>query len=141
MSLYDLPTEARTREEKDWCTSKPKTPPIVCLCGSTRFREAYMQYNLSETLAGKIVLMPGSFTHAEQHGDFGNKERLFGPEVAAALDELYKRKIDLADEVLVLNIGGYIGASTLNEIDYARANGKPVRYHQHQHVWPDGKAR
>ncbi|MDE2105440.1 MAG: hypothetical protein KGL39_49895 [Patescibacteria group bacterium] len=46
----------------------------------------------------------------------------------AALDELHKRKIDLADEVLVLNVGGYIGDSTRSEIEYAHSIGVPVRY-------------
>jgi cell division protein FtsB len=50
------------------------------------------------------------------------------PEQKIALDELHKRKIDLADEVLVLNVGGYIGESTRSEIEYARKLGKPVRY-------------
>ena len=46
----------------------------------------------------------------------------------ARLDELHLRKIDLADEVMVLNVGGYIGDSTRREIEYANAHGKPVRY-------------
>ena len=88
---------------------------------------------MEETLAGKIVLQPGSYTHAEQGegSPFGNKERLFGPEVAAKLDELYLRKIDLADEVLVINVDNYIGASTQKEIAYARAQGKPIRWLVH----------
>ena len=116
------------REEKDWCTAQPARPTIVCLCGSTRFATAFAQANLSETLAGKIVLMPGSFTHAEQAPGQGDKEVFFGPEVAAALDELYRRKIDLADEVLVLNVGGYVGHSTAAEVAYARAHGKVLRW-------------
>lgn len=120
------------REEKDWCTTKPTRPTIVCLCGSTRFRAAFEQANLEETLAGKIVLMPGSFTHAEQAGGLGDKEVFFGPEVAAQLDELYRRKIDLADEILVLNVGGYIGDSTAGEIEYAHNQRKTIRW------WVDG---
>jgi hypothetical protein len=45
-----------------------------------------------------------------------------------ALDELHKRKIDLADEVLILNVGGYIGDSTRSELEYARAKGKVIRW-------------
>jgi len=118
-------------EAKDWYTTKKTQPKIVCLCGSTRFKTAFERANFDETLAGHIVLMPGHFTHAEQ-GDteFGNKERLFGLERAAALDELYRRKIDLADEVFVLNVNGYIGSSTKDEIEYAKAHNKPLRYLQ-----------
>lgn len=143
MSYYN--GKAPRREEKDWCTSQPRRPLIVCLCGSTRFKAAFEQANLEETLAGKIVLQPGHFTHAEAehqgaiHRAAGNsrplagdKEAYFGPEVAQQLEELYRRKIDLADEVLVLNVGGYIGASTAGEIEYAMRLGKPLRW------WVDG---
>lgn len=107
----------------------PARPRVVVLCGSTRFRQAFEAANLSETLAGRIVLMPGHFTHSES-GDatFGHKEAHFGPAVAAQLDELYKRKIDLSDEVLILNVGGYIGESTRSEIAYAEAAGKVIRW-------------
>jgi hypothetical protein len=101
-------------------------PPIVCLCGSTRFYEAFMAANYRETMAGRIVLSVGFFMHRpdQQHG------QSFGctPEQKIALDELHKRKIDLCDEVLVLNVAGYIGDSTRSEIEYAIAAGKPIRY-------------
>lgn len=117
-------------EEKDWYTATPKRPPIVCLCGSTRFEQAFKEANTSETLAGKIVLQPGHFTHTEGPAAFGSgdKEKYFGPAVAAQLEELYRRKIELADEVLVLNVNGYIGASTWKEIQYARSLGKVLRW-------------
>jgi hypothetical protein len=129
------------REEKDWYTTQPARPVIVCLCGSTRFKAAFEQANLEETLAGKIVLQPGHFTHAEAVNQgairraagnsrpvAGDKEIYFGPEVAQQLEELYRRKIELADEVLVLNEGGYIGSSTAAEIAYARSLGKRLRW-------------
>lgn len=94
-------------------------PKIVCLCGSTRFKDAFIETNKSETLAGRIVLSVGCFGHVDTS---------LTDEQKAALDELHKHKIDFADEVLVLNVGGYIGASTRIEIDYAVAHGKPVRY-------------
>lgn len=96
-------------------------PPIVCLCGSTRFLEAFQTANLSETLAGNIVLSIGCDTKSD-----GGLQ--LGPEVKVKLDELHKRKIDLADEVLVLNVGGYIGESTRSEIQYARAHDKRIRF-------------
>jgi hypothetical protein len=95
-------------------------PTVVCLCGSTRFADAFRNAMREETLAGKIVLTVGLLGHAEGID-------MEGP-VKKMLDELHLRKIDLADEVLVLNVGGYVGYSTGKEIAYAHANGKPVRY-------------
>lgn len=102
------------------------TPEIVCLCGSTRFYEAFQQANYEETMRGKIVLSVGFFMHSPQ----ANHRECVGctPEQKIALDELHKRKIDLADRVLVLNVGGYIGESTRSEIEYAKRAGKIVEY-------------
>jgi hypothetical protein len=97
----------------------PDFPVVVTLCGSTRFMRAFYDANMRETLAGKIVLTVGMSSHGDYHPTEEQK---------AALDELHKRKIDLADEILVLNVGGYIGESTRSEIAYAWAAGKPVRY-------------
>ena len=85
-------------------------PTIVCLCGSTRFREIFEEANKLETLAGKIVLTVGFFAHG---GDGEPTE-----EQKKTLDELHLRKIDLADEVLFLNVTGYIGSSTARELAY-----------------------
>ena len=100
-------------------------PRIVCLCGSTRFMEAFQAANLSETVQGNIVLSVGCNTQsdADLFGAQFDKTKL-----KLQLDNLHKRKIDLADEILVLNVGGYIGESTRSEIEYAEATGKPVRY-------------
>ena len=75
---------------------------------------------------GKIVLSVGFYPHAqsEMHGE----QVGISAEEKRALDELHKRKIDLADEVFVLNVGGYVGESTKSEIDYAQANDKPIRW-------------
>lgn len=96
-------------------------PPIVCLCGSGRFREAFERAEYEETLAGKIVLTIGCNTHdVARCAELAHHKPM--------LDELHLRKIDLADEVLVLNVGGYIGESTARELAYARKLGKPVRF-------------
>jgi hypothetical protein len=99
-----------------------KFPRVVCLCGSTKFKQEFIDANFRETMAGKIVLTVGWFSHSD-----GN---IYTPTQAekVALDELHKRKIDLADEVLVINVGGYIGESTKSEIDYAERTGKPITY-------------
>jgi hypothetical protein len=98
---------------------------IVCLCGSTRFYEAFQAANYRETMGGKIVLSVGFYPHAQHvHGETHGCT----PEQKIALDELHKDKIDLADEVLVLNVGGYIGDSTRSELAHAIKTGKPVRW-------------
>jgi NTP pyrophosphatase (non-canonical NTP hydrolase) len=102
-------------------------PTIVCLCGSTRFSAAFRQANLQETLAGKIVLSIGCDMRSDIE-IFANMAPEELDQVKTGLDELHKRKIDLADEVLILNVGGYIGHSTRSELEYAIAHGKTVRY-------------
>lgn len=95
-------------------------PIIVCLCGSKRFVEEFRYVNQRETLAGKIVLAPGCFQ--------GDAVLEVLPGVKQCLDALHVHKIALADEILVVNVGGYIGESTRREIAYARQQGKRVRW-------------
>ena len=101
-------------------------PRIVCLCGSTRFKDAFDEASYMETMAGRIVLSVGFMMHAagNKHGEGIGAT----PEQKVALDELHKRKIDLADEVLVLNVGGYVGESTRSEIKYAERLNMLIRY-------------
>jgi hypothetical protein len=101
-------------------------PTIVVLCGSTRFYQQFQRANYDETMAGKIVLSVGFYMHRAEaaHGENWGCTQ----EQKIALDELHKRKIDLADEVLVLNVGGYIGDSTRSEIEYAQSLRMPIRY-------------
>ena len=95
-------------------------PLFVCLCGSTRFPEAFQKANLEQTLQGNIVLSIGACVRDDSLG--------LSEAAKAMLDELHKRKIDHADVVLVLNVGGYIGKSTAGEIAYAKALGKKIMY-------------
>lgn len=101
-------------------------PTIVCLCGSTKFKEAFDEANYQETMAGRIVLSVGFYMHASgnKHGEGIGCT----PEQKVGLDELHKRKVELADEVLILNVGGYIGESTRNELNHAILHGKRVHY-------------
>ena len=94
---------------------------VVTLCGSTRFKNAFLEAQKRLTLAGNIVISVGLFGHA---GD----EEVWNEGVKEMLDDMHKRKIDMADEIFVVNAGGYIGESTRSEIEYAAATGKPVRY-------------
>ncbi len=100
-------------------------PTIVCLCGSTRFFQEFQEASLRETLAGKIVLSIGCNLRDDKQQWADPVER---DAIKVKLDELHKRKIDLCDEVLVLDVGGYIGDSTRSEVEYARALGKPIRW-------------
>jgi hypothetical protein len=102
-------------------------PITVCLCGSIRFGEAFQSANLKETLAGKIVLSIGCNMKSDSE-IFGHLPQAELDEIKIRLDELHKRKIDMADEVMVLNVGGYIGNSTRSEIEYATELGKQVNY-------------
>lgn len=97
------------------------TPIVVCLCGSTKFKKEFEEANKKLTCAGSIVLSVGFFGHME--GPLSDESNL-----KQALDNLHKRKIDLADCIFVINVGGYIGKSTRSEIEYAQANGVPVHY-------------
>ena len=101
-------------------------PGIICLCGSTRFWEAFRDHGLRLTLEGKIVLSIGIAAPDSMIFAHANDEE--GKQVKARLDALHKQKIDLADEILVLNVGGYIGDSTRSEIEHARQRGKVVRW-------------
>lgn len=103
-------------------------PEVVVLCGSTRFYDEFRRQNLRLTLEGKIVLSIGCDTKSD--ADLGIVHEQGGNVTAAkvALDELHKRKIDLAGRVLVLNVGGYIGESTRSEIEYAEWYEKPIDY-------------
>jgi hypothetical protein len=99
-------------------------PEIVCLCGSTRFVDAFNHYRRRFTEDGLIVLAIEVVTTQVRDED----PQHVNPALKARLDELHKRKIDLADSVFVLNVGGYVGVSTSSEIAYAQAIGKPVSY-------------
>jgi hypothetical protein len=102
-------------------------PTIVCLCGSTRFSDAFRKANLDETLSGNIVLTIGCDMRSDAELFYGMPEEAKA-KIKRDLDELHLRKIDLADEVLILNVDGYIGSSTRNELEYARAHRKLIRF-------------
>lgn len=102
-------------------------PRVVCLCGSTRFWRTFQKASLDETLAGRIVLSIGAASGTDDD-HFGNLPREEYERVKAMLDDLHLRKIDLADEVLILNVDGYVGESTRREWLYAVTSGKRVRW-------------
>lgn len=93
---------------------------IVYLCGSTKFKEAFERANKEETAKGKIVLTVAMFGHLEGLDMSSDIKKTF--------DEVHFDKILLADEIFILNVGGYIGESTKNEIEYAIQNKKQIKY-------------
>jgi hypothetical protein len=108
------PDEPRPSDSED--PAVPDRPEIVCICGSMRFAAEMRAANVGLTSSGVIVLAPGDVP-----GPVTDEQK-------GVLDALHLRKIDLADRVLVVNPGGYVGESTRREIAYARAAGTPVSF-------------
>jgi hypothetical protein len=130
--VEDVIREALKQERETQEKRRANQPEVVCLCGSTRFREHFEKANYELTMAGKIVLSVGFYW---QSGHVVHGETLgCTPEQKKGLDELHFRKIDLCDRVYVLNVGGYIGFSTRNEINYAEKVGRPVDYLESLHT-------
>lgn len=94
---------------------------VVTLCGSTRFKDEFYKAQKKLTLEGCIVISVGLFGHS---GD----DEVWTEGTKQMLDDMHKRKIDMADEIFVINVDGYIGESTRSEIEYAISTGKAVRY-------------
>ena len=101
---------------------------IVTLCGSTRFKNEFMEVQKQLTLEGNIVISVGLFGHSGDSEVWENMDEGTLTKTKEMLDDMHKRKIDMADEIFVINVGGYIGDSTRSEIDYAVKHGKKVRY-------------
>ena len=104
------------------------TYPVITLCGSTRFKNEFMEVNKRLTLAGNIVISVGLFGHSGDQEVWENMDEGTLTRTKEMLDDMHKREIDMADEIFVINVGGYIGDSTRSEIAYAEAHGKKVRY-------------
>lgn len=100
---------------------------IVCLCGSTRFSQAFQQANLNETLAGNIVLTIGCDMKSD-HELFDGMSETELEYIKDQLDDLHLDKIRLADEVLILNVDGYVGKSTSREWQFAMSQNKTIRW-------------
>lgn len=97
--------------------------PIITLCGSTKFKKEFIEITEKLTLQGAVVISVGLFGHADNK--FG---KVITPKVKKMLDDLHLQKIDMSDQIFVINVGGYIGESTRNEIEYAKKHGKIIKY-------------
>ena len=97
--------------------------PIVCLCGSTKFKDDFIKATELLSLSGYVVLSVGLFGHADNK--FGT---VITDEVKALLDDMHKQKIEMADFIYIINKNNYIGESTLKELEYAKSLSKPIKY-------------
>ena len=102
--------------------------PVVTLCGSTRFKDQFMEAQKRLTLEGKIVISVGLFGHSGDSEVWDGMDEGTLTKTKEMLDNMHKRKIDMADSIYVINVGGYIGDSTRSEIAYAIEHGKKVEY-------------
>ncbi len=108
---------------------------VITLCGSTRFKDAFMETQKRLTLDGNIVISVGLFGHSGDSEVWENMDEGTLTATKAMLDDMHKRKIDMADEIFVINVGGYIGDSTRSEIEYAKMHGKKVNFLENNKKW------
>ena len=93
---------------------------IITLCGSTKFKDEYLEVQKQLTLQGHIVLSVGMFGHADGV-ELSREEKV-------RLDNLHKEKINMSDAIFVINKDGYIGESTYSEIDWANRMNKEIYF-------------
>ena len=105
-----------------------KNYKVITLCGSTRFKDDFMRVQKELTLKGNIVISVGLFGYSDGDDIWNKMDEETLSKTKEMLDDLHKRKIDMADEIFVINVGGYIGDSTRSEIEYAINTGKKVNY-------------
>jgi len=105
-----------------------KNYKVITLCGSTRFKDEFMKAQKDLTLKGNIVISVGLFSHSGDDEVWKNMDEGTLTKTKEMLVDMHKRKIDMADEIFVINVDGYIGDSTKSEIEYAIKTGKKVNY-------------
>ena len=92
---------------------------VITLCGSIRFKNEFMKVQEELTLDGNIVFTPNFLNNLKDEINIETKKML---------DEMHRQKIDMSNEIYVINFGGYIGESTKSEIEYAKAKCKKISY-------------
>ena len=101
---------------------------VITLCGSTKFKDEFLRVQKELTLKGNIVISVGLFGHSGDNEVWENMDEGTLTKTKEMLDDMHKRKIDMADEIFVINVNGYIGESTKSEIEYAKVTGKGIYY-------------
>lgn len=99
---------------------------IITLCGSTKFKEQFEKANAFLTLQGNIVISLAFFEQSERFEITEKQAELLG--------KLHFSKIDISDEIFVIDVDGYIGSSTQKEIEYAKEKGKTIRYYSYGEI-------
>ena len=105
-----------------------KNYKVITLCDSTKFKEEFLKAQKDLTLQGNIVISVGLFGHSGDSEVWENMDEGTLTKTKEMLDDMHKRKIDMSDEIFVINVNGYIGESTKSEIEYAMKNNKIVKY-------------
>lgn len=117
--------EKYSLRDKEYNENKYK---VITLCGSTKFKDEFIKVQRKLTLDGNIVISLSLFGHSGDSEVWENMDEGTSTKTKKMLDEMHRRKIDMSDEIFVINVGGYIGDSTKNEIEYAKRKGKIVKY-------------
>lgn len=94
-----------------------KKYPVITLCGSTRFKNEFMEAQKRLTLQGNIVISVGLFGHSGDNEVWENMDEGTLTKTKEMLDDMHKRKIDMADSIYVINVDRYINDSTRSEIE------------------------
>ena len=101
---------------------------VITLCSYTKFKDEFLREQKRLTLEGNIVISVGLFGHSGDNKVWENMDERTLTKTKEMLNDMHKRKIDMADEIFVINVNGYIGESTKSEIAYAENTGKTVNY-------------
>ena len=101
---------------------------VITLCGSTKFKNEFQKVQKELTLKGNIVISVGLFGHSGDNEVWENMDEGTKTKTKEMLDDMHKRKIDMSDEIFVINVNNYIGESTKSEIEYAKKHGKKISY-------------
>lgn len=126
--------EAELDAARPWLN--PSRPKVICFCGSVRFSAEMMIWGWELAKRDTIVLTWSVLPDGYFKGT-DDQNSIHGAEVEGVreqLDELHKRKIDLADAVYIVNVGGYVGDSTKSEVAYAHDHGKPIVWLEREHA-------
>jgi len=115
-------------KKKEWLNIE--NYKIITLCGSTKFKDEFIKAQKDLTLQGNIIISVGLFGHAD-----GDYQTVLTDDIKVMLDDMHKRKIDLADGIYVINKDGYVGSSTRSEIEYAKRTGKTIEYLEKTNKW------
>ena len=110
---------------------------IITLCGSTKFKDDFMRVQKELSLQGNIVISVGLFGHSGDNEVWENMSEGELTKTKIMLDDMHKRKIDMADEIMVIDVDDYIGESTEREIEYAKSQGKFIYFYNHPEAYYD----